>query len=52
MIQLDRSPAARHASEFEPVLAARDRIRVQVHVGFNHRYHRALHKAKELAAAG
>ena len=49
---LVEKPAARFASELEPVLAARDNKDVQVHVGFNHRYHRALHKANELVASG
>jgi predicted dehydrogenase len=49
---LVEKPAARFASELEPVLAARDNKHVQVHVGFNHRYHRALRKAKELASSG
>jgi predicted dehydrogenase len=43
-------PAARFASELEPVLAGRDNKGVQVHVGFNHRYHRSLRKAKELSS--
>jgi predicted dehydrogenase len=49
---LVEKPAARFASELEPVVAARDKMRVQVHVGFNHRYHRALRKAKELVSSG
>ncbi len=49
---LVEKPAARFASELEPLLSARDRNRVQVHVGFNHRYHRSLRKAKELVASG
>jgi predicted dehydrogenase len=49
---LVEKPAARFASELEPLLSARDRNRVQVHVGFSHRYHRSLRKAKELASSG
>ena len=49
---LVEKPAARFASELEPVLAARDNKGVQVHVGFNHRYHRSLRKAKELVSSG
>ena len=49
---LVEKPAARFASELQPVLAARERKQVQVHVGFNHRYHRSLRKAKELVASG
>jgi predicted dehydrogenase len=45
-------PAARFASELIPVLVARDKKRVQVHVGFSHRYHRSLRKAKELVSSG
>jgi predicted dehydrogenase len=49
---LVEKPAARFASELEPILAARDNKGVQVHVGFNHRYHRSLRKAKELVSSG
>ena len=49
---LVEKPAARFASELEPVLAARDAKGVRVHVGFNHRYHRSLRKAKELVSSG
>src|ERR1700733_8286770 len=49
---LVEKPAARFASELIPVLAARDKKRVHVHVGFNHRYHRSLRKAKELVSSG
>ena len=49
---LVEKPAARFASELIPVLAARDKKRVQIHVGFNHRYHRSLRKAKEIVSSG
>ena len=49
---LVEKPAARFASELEPVLAARDAKSVRVHVGFNHRYHRSLRKAKQLVCSG
>lgn len=49
---LVEKPAARFASELEPVLAARDAKGVRVHVGFNHRHHRSLRKAKELVSSG
>ena len=49
---LVEKPAARFASELIPVVDARDKKRVQVHVGFNHRYHRSLLKAKELVSSG
>jgi predicted dehydrogenase len=49
---LVEKPAARFASELIPVLVARDKKRVQVHVGFSHRYHRSLRRAKELVSSG
>lgn len=49
---LVEKPAARSAVELEPVIAAAERHRVKVHVGFNHRYHRALRKAKEIVDSG
>ena len=51
---LVEKPAARSASELEPVMAAlQNRIDgVKVHVGFSHRYHRALRKAKAIIDAG
>ena len=49
---LVEKPAARSATELEPVIAAADRQNVKVHVGFNHRYHRALRKAKEIVDSG
>ena len=49
---LVEKPAARFASELEPLLAARDAKSVRVHVGFNHRYHRSLRKAKQLVCSG
>ena len=49
---LVEKPAARFASELEPVLAAASTRRAKVHVGFNHRYHRALRKAKEIFDSG
>jgi predicted dehydrogenase len=45
-------PAGRFCAEIEPVLAAAAHADVRVHVGFNHRYHRALRKARELVEAG
>ena len=41
-------PAARKAEELEPLLELNRRHEVKVRVGFNHRYHRSLRKAKEL----
>jgi predicted dehydrogenase len=49
---LVEKPAARSAQELEPVIAAAKKHGVQVHVGFNHRYHKALRKAKEIVKAG
>jgi predicted dehydrogenase len=49
---LVEKPAARCAAELEPVIAAVTQHGVKVHVGFNHRYHRSLRKAKELVDAG
>src|SRR5438874_2590337 len=39
---LVEKPAARSASELEPVVAEAERRSALVRVGFNHRYHRAL----------
>jgi predicted dehydrogenase len=53
---LVEKPAARCAQELDPVidasLTAAQTKGVQVRVGFNHRYHPALIKARELYAAG
>ena len=49
---LVEKPAARNAAELEPVMEAAAKHGVKVHVGFNHRYHRSLQKAKELVDSG
>jgi predicted dehydrogenase len=49
---LVEKPAARSPAELEPVIAAAERRGVKVHVGFNHRYHRAFRKAREIFASG
>lgn len=49
---LVEKPAARNAKELEPVMAAAEKSNVLVRVGFNHRYHRSLQKAKEIIASG
>lgn len=49
---LVEKPAARSAKELEPVITAAEKKGVKVHVGFNHRYHRSLRKAKEIFDSG
>lgn len=49
---LVEKPGARTPAELAPVMAAADRRGVKVRVGFNHRYHRAFRKARELLEAG
>ncbi|HMG21376.1 MAG TPA: Gfo/Idh/MocA family oxidoreductase [Kofleriaceae bacterium] len=49
---LVEKPAARSAAELAPVVAEAARRAVVVHVGFNHRYHRAFRKARELVDQG
>jgi predicted dehydrogenase len=49
---LIEKPAMRHVAEIDPLIEAAERRRVQVRVGFNHRYHPALLKARELIDAG
>ena len=49
---LVEKPAARSAAELVPVMAAAAKHGVKVHVGFNHRYHRSLLKAKEIVDSG
>jgi predicted dehydrogenase len=48
---LVEKPAARNSSELLPVIAAAEAGGIKVHVGFSHRYHRALRKAKEMVDA-
>lgn len=45
---LVEKPGARNSQELQPLLTEAKKQRVNVHVGFNHRYHRALRKAREL----
>ena len=45
---LVEKPAARNTKELEPVIVAAKKKGVKIHVGFNHRYHRSLRKAREL----
>jgi predicted dehydrogenase len=49
---LVEKPAARSAAELEPVVAEAERRHAFVRVGFNHRYHRAFRKARELVDSG
>jgi len=49
---LVEKPAARNAKELESVIEAAKKFNKKVHVGFNHRYHRALLKAKEMVDKG
>jgi predicted dehydrogenase len=45
---LIEKPAGRRAHELDPVIAAAKKSGSLVRVGFNHRYHRAFRKAREL----
>jgi len=49
---LVEKPAARNVAELDSVNIAAQKNGVQVRVGFNHRYHPALLKARELIDAG
>ena len=49
---LVEKPAARFSDELLPLIMAEKEFKIKAHVGFNHRYHRALRKAKELVKAG
>ena len=49
---LIEKPGARRAAELDPVLAAALKTGALVRVGFNHRYHRALQKAREIFDTG
>ena len=49
---LVEKPAARSAAELAPVVTEADKLGALVHVGFNHRYHRAFRKARELVDSG
>lgn len=49
---LVEKPAGRSVAELEPVIAAAARTGALVRVGFNHRYHPALAKARQLVDDG
>lgn len=49
---LVEKPAARNSAELDLVISAAAQYGVKVRVGFNHRYHRSLRKAKEIVDSG
>jgi predicted dehydrogenase len=49
---LIEKPGARRASELDGVAEAAHRTGALVRIGFNHRYHRALRKAREIFESG
>ncbi len=49
---LVEKPAARNVTEIDSVIAAAEKNNVLVRVGFNHRYHPAFLKAKEIVNSG
>jgi len=49
---LIEKPAARHVGELRDLPALAERMGVCVHVGFNHRYHRAFQQARRLVDDG
>lgn len=49
---LVEKPAARNSSELELVITEQVKYGVKVHVGFNHRYHSSVLKAKEIVKSG
>ncbi len=49
---LVEKPGARRAAELDPVAEAARRSGALVRVGFNHRYHRAFRKAREIFESG
>lgn len=49
---LVEKPAARNASELSSVISIAKENSTKVHVGFNHRYHRSLIKAREIVDSG
>jgi predicted dehydrogenase len=49
---LVEKPAARSSAELAPVMAAAAARNVRVQVGFNHRYHPAFQKAREIVDSG
>lgn len=49
---LVEKPAARSVAEIKPLIEAAKKRGVRVRVGFNHRYHPALRRAREIVASG
>lgn len=49
---LVEKPAAKHVSELRPLVALAKQKGVLVHVGFNHRYHRAFQQARQIVDSG
>lgn len=49
---LVEKPSARSAAELAPIVAEAEERKALVRVGFNHRYHRAFRKARELVDQG
>ena len=49
---LVEKPAARQVEELRPLVALAERKKVLVRVGFNHRYHRAFRRAREIFDSG
>lgn len=49
---LVEKPGARRSAELEPVIEAAKRTGARVRIGFNHRYHRAVRKARQIADTG
>ena len=49
---LIEKPGARRAQELDSVAQAAERTGAKVRVGFNHRYHRALQKARQIYDSG
>jgi predicted dehydrogenase len=45
-------PGARCPDELRPIIDAANKFNIKVRVGFNHRYHRAVQKAKEIVDSG
>ena len=49
---LVEKPGARNSAELQPLIAASESRNVCVQVGFNHRYHPGLRKAREIVDSG